>query len=88
MLVLARKSGQSIRIGDDIEVFVLDVQGETVRLGINAPRTVRVLRAEVIDDVTRQNRQAAMTGDQLLALLSPTPDPTLQNSSDNPQKNP
>ncbi len=88
MLVLARKTGQSIRIGDDIEVFILDVQGETVRLGINAPRSVRVLRAEVIDDVTRQNRQAALEGDQLIALLSPYSTSSLPESSDKPSQTP
>jgi carbon storage regulator len=47
MLVLTRKSNQSIMIGDDIEVSVLAVMGEKVRIGINAPRSVPVFRKEV-----------------------------------------
>ena len=47
MLVLTRKSNQSIMIGDDIEVSVLAVNGEKVRIGISAPRSVPVFRKEV-----------------------------------------
>jgi carbon storage regulator len=47
MLVLTRKSNQSIMIGDDIEVSVLAVNGEKVRIGISAPRTVPVFRKEI-----------------------------------------
>jgi carbon storage regulator len=47
MLVLTRKSNQSIMIGDDIEVSVLAIMGEKVRIGIEAPRTVPVFRKEV-----------------------------------------
>ena len=47
MLVLTRKSGQSIMIGDDIEVSVLAIMGDKVRIGIEAPRSVPVLRTEV-----------------------------------------
>lgn len=49
MLVLARKAGQSILIGGDIEVKFLDCRGETVRLGITAPADTRVLRGELAD---------------------------------------
>ena len=47
MLVLTRKGNQSIMIGDDIEVSVLAIMGEKVRIGIEAPRTVPVFRKEV-----------------------------------------
>jgi carbon storage regulator len=49
MLVLTRKVNQSIMIGDEIEVIVLEVRGEQVRLGIKAPRTVTVHRREIYD---------------------------------------
>jgi carbon storage regulator len=49
MLVLTRKTNQSIMIGDDIEVSILSVSGEKVRLGINAPRDIAVFRREVYD---------------------------------------
>ncbi len=55
MLVLTRKVNQGIRIGDDIEVVVLEVRGEQVRLGIRAPRNVAVHRDEVYDKVEKQN---------------------------------
>jgi carbon storage regulator len=54
MLVLTRKSNQSIMIGDDIEVSVLAIMGEKVRIGIEAPRSIPVFRKEVYLDI-RQN---------------------------------
>lgn len=59
MLVLTRRAGQSIVIGHDITVTVLDVRGDQVRLGINAPRTVDVHREEVFLELQRSNRAAA-----------------------------
>ena len=59
MLVLTRRAGQSIVIGHDITVTVLDVRGDQVRLGINAPRTVDVHREEVFLELQRANRSAA-----------------------------
>ena len=63
MLVLTRKSNQSIMIGDDIEVSVLAVMGEKVRIGIAAPRSVPVFRKEVyleikLDDAEGDQREA------------------------------
>lgn len=60
MLVLTRKVNQSIVIGDGIEVVVLEVRGEQVRLGIRAPRDVSVHRKEIFDQITAEN--AAATG--------------------------
>ena len=54
MLVLTRKPGQSIMIGDDIEVQVLSVAGEKVRLGINAPRDVSIYRHEVFERIEEE----------------------------------
>lgn len=61
MLVLSRKKGQSIMIGHDIEISVIDVQGEQIRLGINAPRSVTIHRKEVFEEIIQENRQAAST---------------------------
>jgi carbon storage regulator len=55
MLVLTRKSNQSIMIGDDIEVSVLSVIGEKVRIGIQAPRAVPVYRREVYVEIQREH---------------------------------
>lgn len=54
MLVLTRKSNQSIVIGDDIEVSVLSVMGEKVRIGIQAPRNVPVFRKEVYLEIQQE----------------------------------
>ena len=59
MLVLTRKANQSIMIGDDIEVSVLSVLGEKVRLGIQAPRRVPVFRKEVFLEIQAQSLEAA-----------------------------
>lgn len=59
MLVLTRKVNQSIVIGDDIEVVVLEVRGEQIRLGIKAPRDVVVHRKEIYDQIQEENQAAA-----------------------------
>jgi carbon storage regulator len=58
MLVLSRKKGESIMIGNDIELTVLSVEGETVRLGIAAPRAVSIYRREIYDQIQKENREA------------------------------
>ena len=59
MLVLARQRDQSVIIGDDIEVTVVDVRGDKVRLGISAPKNVSVHRKEVYEAIRNENRSAA-----------------------------
>jgi carbon storage regulator len=59
MLILQRKAGQAIMIGDDIEIVVLEVSGDNVRLGIDAPRAIRVLRHELLEELSAENRRAA-----------------------------
>jgi carbon storage regulator len=58
MLVLTRKVGQSIVIGDEIEVVVLEVRGEQVRIGIRAPKTVSVHRKEIYEQISDEARPA------------------------------
>ncbi|HEY3412508.1 MAG TPA: carbon storage regulator [Armatimonadota bacterium] len=60
MLVLTRKQGQSIVIGDSVEVFIVEVRGDQVRLGIEAPRTVPVVRREVLVETAATDREAAV----------------------------
>jgi carbon storage regulator len=62
MLVISRKPGERIRVGEDVVVTVLEVSGSTVRLGIEAPGDVRILRQEVLDAIEAENRAAAGTG--------------------------
>ena len=59
MLVLARQRDQTVIIGDDIEVTVVDVRGDKVRLGINAPKHVSVHRKEVYEAIRKENREAS-----------------------------
>ena len=59
MLVLSRKLGESLRIGEDIEITVVEVKGDGVRLGITAPRSVQVWRSELWHAIAEQNRKAA-----------------------------
>ena len=70
MLVLTRRPGESIMIGDDVVVTVLDVRGDVVRLGIKAPRSVQVHREEVYVELQKLNREAASPTDQAVEALS------------------
>ncbi|MBZ4683468.1 MAG: carbon storage regulator [Fusobacteriaceae bacterium] len=68
MLVLSRKKNESIIIGDDIEVIVVDIKGDQVKLGIKAPRSVSVHRAEVYEEIQAENRKAAETPKEISGL--------------------
>ena len=68
MLVLTRKPDQSIMVGNEIEITVLEVRGEQVRLGIRAPRTVTVHRKEIFEQIRQENQNA------LTAPLDAIPD--------------
>jgi carbon storage regulator len=75
VLVLTRKSNQSIMIGDEIEVSVLAIMGEKVRIGIEAPRSIPVFRKEVYVEIQRDRESeddAGEVGEQLGRLSAPT----------------
>ena len=59
MLIITRKIGESITIGDDIKVFVIDIKAKQVRLGVSAPIDIRVHRQEVYEKILEENRAAA-----------------------------
>ncbi|HOB42648.1 MAG TPA: carbon storage regulator CsrA [Bacillota bacterium] len=59
MLVLTRKAKQSIMIGDGIEITVVEIKGDAVKLAIDAPRDVPVHRREVYEEIQRENREAS-----------------------------
>ena len=59
MLVLSRQRDETIMIGDNVEVTVVDIRGDKVRLGINAPKEISVHRKEVYDAIRRENKAAA-----------------------------
>ncbi len=78
MLVLTRKSNQSIMIGDDIEVSVLSIMGEKVRIGIQAPRDIPVFRKEVYLEIQAE-RQREIGPEPIPApVASPASAPTPQ----------
>ncbi len=59
MLVLSRQKDESIVIGDDIVITIVDVRGDKVRLGINAPREISVHRQEIYDAIQREKKEKA-----------------------------
>jgi len=73
MLVLSRQRDETIMIGDDIEVTVVDIRGDKVRLGINAPKEISVHRKEVYDAIRRENREAAQVKPEDLSALTKLP---------------
>ena len=72
MLVLSRQRDETIMIGDDIEITIVDIRGDKVRLGITAPATIPVHRKEVYEAIQRENREAAKVKmDDLTGLPTP-----------------
>lgn len=59
MLVLSRQRDQTIMIGDEVEITIVDIRGDKVRLGISAPRQIQVHRKEVYEAIRRENTDAA-----------------------------
>lgn len=72
MLVLTRKIEESLILGGEIRVTVLGVNGDKVRLGIDAPQTVKILRGETVDQTKDMNRMAAASGMNLAAIFKDT----------------
>jgi carbon storage regulator len=78
MLVLSRQRDETIIIGDNIEITVVDIRGDKVRLGVSAPKEISVHRKEVYDAIRRENREAAQVKPEdlsALGKLSPKPPP-------------
>ncbi|MGY4688918.1 carbon storage regulator CsrA [Salibacterium sp. K-3] len=67
MLVLTRKPNESIQIGEDIEIKIIAIEGEQVKLGINAPSHVDIHRREIYLSIQQENNEAA--GDDNLSIL-------------------
>lgn len=72
MLVLTRKLNESIKIGDDIEITVLSVQGDQIKLGIKAPKDIEVHRKEVYMSIQESNNEAASILPNILDILKST----------------
>lgn len=70
MLVLTRKMNESIMIGNDIEITILGVEGEQIKLGINAPKQIEIHRKEIYLSIQQENNQAMNTEVNLLTNFS------------------
>jgi carbon storage regulator len=68
MLILSRKVNEKIMIGDDVSVSVIEIRGDQVKLGVDAPRSVKVFRREVFDAILAENRAAAESAATLPAV--------------------
>lgn len=71
MLVLSRLRDETIMIGDDIEITVVDIRGDKVRLGITAPTKIAVHRKEVYEAIKRENEQAASVASSSMTTVRP-----------------
>lgn len=70
MLVLTRKKGEALQIGEHIEVKVLAIEGDQIKLGIHAPSSVDIYRKELYIAIQMQNNEAANVPTELLSLLN------------------
>ncbi|MFD1038880.1 carbon storage regulator CsrA [Virgibacillus byunsanensis] len=76
MLVLTRKKNEAIQIGEDIEIKVLGIEGDQIKLGINAPKYVDIYRKEIYLDIQDQNNEAVNLSADLLDLINNDKDRT------------
>ncbi|WP_350302975.1 carbon storage regulator CsrA [Peribacillus frigoritolerans] len=70
MLVLTRKPNEAIMIGDDIEITILSVEGEQIKLGINAPKNVEIHRKEIYLSIQQENSEAMKMESNLLENIN------------------
>jgi len=72
LLILTRKKGQSIMINDNIEIIISAIDGDQIKIGINAPKHVKIYRKEVVDAIQESNKEAmssTLTLDQLKNMM-------------------
>ena len=69
MLVLSRKKGETIKIGDDIEITIVATANDQVKIGIQAPKNVEILRKEVFEEIQDENKAASASVDNLLTNI-------------------
>ncbi|AXI10015.1 carbon storage regulator [Oceanobacillus zhaokaii] len=72
MLVLTRKRNEAIQIGEDIEIKILAIEGDQIKIGIEAPKSIDIHRKEIYVDIQNQNNEAANVSMGLLNLLKET----------------
>ncbi len=70
MLILSRKINEKIKIGEDITLTIIEVRGDQVKIGVEAPKHVKVFRQEVFEAIQDENRAAAASAHEDLSVLS------------------
>ncbi|WP_010175129.1 carbon storage regulator CsrA [Bacillus coahuilensis] len=70
MLILSRKQGEAIQIGQDIELVVVSVQGDQVKVGVNAPKHIEIHRKEIFLEIQSSNEEATKDISDLFTILS------------------
>jgi carbon storage regulator len=70
MLALSRKPGESVVIGNDIEITILEVKGEQVKVGIKAPQSVAIYRKELFEQIQESNREASKISEDIMKNLN------------------
>lgn len=70
MLVLSRRPGESVVLGEDVTITILEVRGDVVRVGIDAPRSLKVHRAELLEQLQEENQRAASPSEDVVASLA------------------
>jgi carbon storage regulator len=70
MLVLTRKTGEAIQIGDDIEITILSVKGDQIKIGINAPKNIEIHRKEIYVSIQEENAEASKGISNLFDILA------------------
>ena len=70
MLVLTRQKNQTIVLGDDIKITIVDIDGDRVRVGIDAPKSLRIMRAEILEEVRQTNKEAVQSNASLLRHIA------------------
>lgn len=70
MLILSRKTDQQIKIGENITITIIDIKGDQVKIGVEAPKDVKVFRQEVFNAIKNENTAASVVGDEAVLTLS------------------
>lgn len=70
MLILSRKTDQQIKIGEDITITIIDIKGDQVKIGVEAPKMVKVFRQEVFNAIKNENTEASIVNNDVVDTIS------------------